>query len=69
VLLSDFDTRHMLMDSSTIRVPVLNPLQVPVYRAYTNPHCGQDGIVKTKLFCLRVGKPQSSSTLSLCFID
>jgi hypothetical protein len=55
VLFVDFDTRRRLMDSSTIRAPVLNPLQVPVHRAYINPHCGQDEIMKTKLFCLRVG--------------
>jgi len=57
------------MGSPTIRALVLKPHQVPVYRAYIIPQCGQEEIMKTKLFCLRVGKPLSSVTLSLCFID
>ena len=69
VHLVDFDTRCRSMDSSTLRAAVLNPLQVPVFRAYVNPQCDEDEIMKTKLFCLRVGNPRSSSTLCLCFID
>jgi hypothetical protein len=65
----DFDTWRRLMGSSTIRVHVLKPHQVPVYRAYIIPLCSQEEIMKTKLFCLRVGKPRSSVTLPLCFID
>jgi len=65
----DFDTRRRLMGSCTIGAPLLKPHQLPVYRAYINPQCGHEEIMKTKLFCLRVWKPQSSVTLSLCFID
>lgn len=63
----DFDTRRRLMGISTIMAPVLKPHQVPVYRAYIIPQCGQEEIMKTKLFCLRVGKPRSSFTLSLLY--